>query len=586
MNIYHFLHKKVYNKKPLQVFIFTLFFLLIPNLSLAQKATIKSGNYKIYLGDSLNIPLKIENTTTVPKIEFPDIKNIKFSAGDRANFFNYTSFVNGKVTRSKGIEITIVVTPQEAGEYNITGIYYYNYNKNNKKIKTDSFTLQVLKPKINNFMITEIIPNKKKYYQGEKINLSLNWYLKGPVNNYALTFDLLKKKKIYNIKNLPTPNNIQKQFFRFSPLDNIPFTISTISRNGESYALYNSKFSLFVNEVGIWNKAVFSAKGNIHIPTKQEDIFGKIISKQERIFTDSPLLELEILPLPPSPANFSQGVGILQAQKNVSPTKIKVGEAIIFKLKISGTGNFHAINPPPTNIWEKDFEVYHREDQIQIGDDFTEFSYILRPKNQKIQYIPAIYFTYFDLSKEDYNVQKIAKTPIQVKNAEKLSLDNVVSFAPLEKNNKQNLEIAIVPKFSKIKASTNIAPLATALFFIPPFGFFSLSLYWIWQKKRKLYLQKQLLLAKYTPPKNTDFSKKILYWMYQFLLQKKISEPKIQSIIFHYSKLNKLNNCTPKQIALLEKLRLLYKEIVFGKKPILTKQKKAIQKEIKSIFYV
>lgn len=565
-------------------FCFALLFILTPYFAQAQKVTLKSGNYNVYLGDDLNIPLRIENITTIPKIEFPSIKNIKFSAGDRANSFSYTSIINNKVTRTKGIEVIIIIRPQALGTYSIPGIFYYN--KNNQKQKTAGFTIRVLKPKINDSLITEIISNKKKYYQGEEILLELKWYLSNRIDNYNIAFDLLKKKEFYNLKNLPIPKNVQKKFFRFSPLDNIPFAVSQAQKNNKNYTLYSSKFSLFVEEHGIWNEAVFSIKGNINTATNKRDFFGRVVFKPERVFVESPLLELEILPLPtPIPKDFSKGVGVFQAKKIVSPTNVKIGEAIIYRLQIKGKGNFYAINSPSTSIWEKDFEVYHRQENTQIRNNLIEFSYILRAKNEQIKHIPEITFTYFDLSKEDYNFQTLGKTAIQVEIAEKLSLDNVVSFVPLEKKKKEAPEIIITPQFSKIENPINIGAPAIPFLFFPPLSFLALIFFQKQKRKKRITSQKQALLAKYTFSEKTDFSKKILFWLYQFLLKKEVSESKMQSIIFHWEKLNQLKNCNQKETALLEKLRLLYKEIVFGKKKITPEQEAVIKKEIKTTFY-
>lgn len=206
-----------------------LFFLLLSLPVFPQTVSLNSGIYEVYLGDKLEINMRLENINTIPRIEFPNIKNLYFSASDRAKSFNYTSIINGKITRSQGIEVTILITPNALGEYKVPGIFYYN--KKNQREQTKGFAILVLKPEESDAMFTEIVSTKKKYYQGEKIYLDLRWYLKKEVTNYKVQFPLLEKKDYYQLKNIPIPNNRRKQYFQFSPLDSIPFQVTTEQRS-------------------------------------------------------------------------------------------------------------------------------------------------------------------------------------------------------------------------------------------------------------------------------------------------------------------------------------------------------------------
>ena len=540
----------------------------------AQKAYLKSGNYEVYLGDNLELNLKIENIVTVPRIEFPNIKNLKFSASDRARSFNYTSIINGKITKSQGIEITIIIKAEALGIYHIPGIIFYN--KQNQKEQTSGFSVKVLEANLSNSMFTEIIVDKKKYYQNEKINLNLQWYLANQVKNFELTFPILKKKDFYHLKNIPIPQNNKKKYFRFSPLDNIPFQASKVQKNGQDYTLYSSKFSLFVAETGIWSEATFSAKGDVRTQiSNRTDFFGRKLWRYEKIFANSPLLELEIIPLPPSPKNFSKGVGNFQIKKTIDTQRLQVGEPINLALQINGEGNFQAIQPPKTTTWEKNFEVYYREEQTKIRENSIEFFYILRPKNEQIKKIDTINFIYFDLIKEKYTTHYIKETTLQVTPAKILSADDVLSFASLKKKEKPQKTITtLVPQLSSIKKTSEIKFLALIFLFFPPVSFLTIINWHKKRKKKNLMLKKQNILAKYKLTNNINFSKEILTWMYRFLLQKGVPEIKIQTILFHKTNLPKLQHCSQKEIFFLQRLRNIYNEIVFCGKKISIKEQK------------
>ena len=140
------------------------------------------------------------------------------------------------------------------------------------------------------------------------------------------------------------------------------------------------------------------------------------------------------MPLPPSPTNFTGAVGEFQVSKKVSSTNIKVGELITFQFLVQGKGNFHSITPPLVKEWKKNFEVYYRPENLRIGENFVEFFYNIRPKNNSVTKIPPIDFVYFDLQSETYVTQTLSNTPLQVEDAESLTLDNIVSYAPTNNN--------------------------------------------------------------------------------------------------------------------------------------------------------
>ena len=521
----------------------------------------------------------MENISVVPPIEFPEVKNLKFSASDRANTYNFTYVRNGKISQTYGIELNIIITPELAGDYYIDGIYYYD--KNNQKKKTGGFNLKVIKPIVSNAMLVEIIPNKQKYYVGEKIILDLHWYLKNKVQNLKLNFSLLDKKIFYNLQNIPLPNNLSRQIFNFSPLDNIPFSLQKVKKNGENYSLYSTKFSLFIENEGEWKDAKFSVKGDVLTPTQQLDFFGKQIWRYNRVFAENPLLELKILPLPPNPANFTGAVGNFQISKKVNPTNIKVGEPITFQFLVQGDGNFHSITPPVFKEWEKDFEVYYRPENLRIGENFAEFFYTIRPKNNSVTEIPPIDFVYFDLQSETYATQTLAATFLQVQDAESLTLDNIISYAPT--NNEQDFSIdnvVIEPNFTITPASSIGIFFPSVFLLFPPLVFFALMGFFAQKEQQFLRKQKKAILAKYQVDSKASFNKQILAKMLLFLLHKGIEEKKLQSFLFHQEKIPKIKGCSKEQVLFLTYLRDLYNEIYFSKKIISPEEKTKISQQI------
>lgn len=121
----------------------------------------------------------------------------------------------------------------------------------------------------------------------------------------------------------------------------------------------------------------------------------------------SPSTTINVVPLPPAPADFSGGVGDFSISASIDKAKVKTGEPVVIKVVVSGNGNLKLIRQPKV-VFPRDFTVYDTKvaDSTRFTDEgysgYMEFDYIAEPKNQGSYTIPAIAFTYFDLHDDAY----------------------------------------------------------------------------------------------------------------------------------------------------------------------------------------
>ena len=558
--------------KAISLFVFIFSFFLFNEVVRSQEVSISAGPHEFYLGDSLEVDLKLENLSTIPKIEIPKINNLVFNVSDRASSFSYTSIINGKFSQSKGISIKILVQAKKTGTYYVPGIFAYN--SNNQRKQTKSFVINVLEPDKTKYMLTEVIPNKKVYYKGEKVRLDLKWYIKKAIEDYKLFFPLLDERDFYHLKSNPPPPNYSRRNFQFGPLQNVPFYNFSGEKDGERYTIFATSFSLFIEQVGSWEVPVFSAKGKTADGySNRRDFFGRRLPKYKNLFSNSQNQEIIILDLPAKPANFSGAVGDFTIQTQADANQLKVGEPIKLLITIKGDGNFYNIKDLVPNEWANNFEVYFQEEKNILKDKLAQFSYILRPLSTQVTEIPSIDFSYFNPKKEEYFNVKSRAIPLQVNEAVVLKKEDIISYS--QENTAQ--------KEKPIKASFNlnfITPSNNWLGYyailigglLPPAIFFSLQGSVILRRRSSIIKQKQYLAKKYTlANKSAEFSQTLKNYVMRALVSLDLKNKNFATFTQEDLKNKGMKN---QDIELILNFRALYNEIIFGNKKLLPEEEK------------
>jgi hypothetical protein len=174
----------------------------------------------------------------------------------------------------------------------------------------------------------------------------------------------------------------------------------------------------------------------VEATTLQSAFFaGASASKKSRALT------VEVLPLPAAgrPADFSpSNVGTYTVKSEVDRKTVKAGEAVSWKITLSGTGNLHnAKVPRPEGL--DGFKVYEPTLKEDLARDDTirgekSYTYLLMPQKGGKLILPAVQFAYFDPQAAKYDVAKappieltIEGDPAAMQNAQNTpSQDNVL----------------------------------------------------------------------------------------------------------------------------------------------------------------
>ena len=134
---------------------------------------------------------------------------------------------------------------------------------------------------------------------------------------------------------------------------------------------------------------------------------GGVFARREPRKVISEPLELTVKPLPAQgrPANFSGAVGKFSISEEGSPSKVKIGDPITMKVKISGTGSFERVTAPQIADaagWRSypATSSFRSDDASGYRGEKT-FEQAVIPEVKK-NAMPVYDFSYFDPSAEKY----------------------------------------------------------------------------------------------------------------------------------------------------------------------------------------
>ena len=121
----------------------------------------------------------------------------------------------------------------------------------------------------------------------------------------------------------------------------------------------------------------------------------------------APGITIQVDPLPQRPAGFSGGVGHFSISAQLDKTEVKANDPVKMRVIVTGVGNMKLLKQPEVKF-PKDFDHYDAKvtDKTQLTTKGLEgsviYDFLAVPRHQGDFEIPAIEYTYFDISSNQY----------------------------------------------------------------------------------------------------------------------------------------------------------------------------------------
>jgi hypothetical protein len=245
------------------------------------------------------------------------------------------------------------------------------------------------------------IVDRSRVYQGEQITVVYKIYTRARIVNYS-------------ISKLPTMTGFWGEELQLPQQVNLTNEVI----NGKQYQVgILKKMALFPTQNGTLeiNPMELTCQVQVQSKRRSNDIFDQFFNdpffgaQTSNVPLKSPPVKVTVLPLPQNnvPESFHGAVGKFSLNASLNKHSAKTNEPISLKATINGTGNVKILEAPKLKL-PTDFEQYDpkvKEDITRSGETINgskSFEWLIVPRYPGDKKIPALEFSYFDISQKRY----------------------------------------------------------------------------------------------------------------------------------------------------------------------------------------
>ena len=427
-----------------------LLFLLSPFTLMAQEMTVQAPK-SVFLGDNFTVQFVVNDEAS--DFRGPSFKGFSLRSGPNPNRMSYSTNFNGKVTNTLQYSFSYTLTADREGTFTVAPA---TCTSKGKKLSSESFSIKVVKPtpaqqqqrqqqqqqrrrasfdpfdmfdpwgqqqqqqqqqqppRIDeSSLFARASVSKSNPYQGEQIIVTYKIYTQVPVRQFAI--DKLPGNKGFWAEDL-TPDNQQVRQHE-ETIDGRRYQVAEI-RRGALFPQQSGSLSIEPLDLNVLALVQNQRRRTGTLLDLFDDPFFNTAQAVERPL-HTKKINLSVKPLPSSPDDFSGAVGTFSVKGGLSLDSVKAGEAVSYRLTLSGRGNLMLINPPSPRF-PSSFETYDPQvqDKINRNDNGISgsrtYEWVLIPRQDGSFTIPAYKFIYFDPASGQYKTLTVDSQTIQV----------------------------------------------------------------------------------------------------------------------------------------------------------------------------
>lgn len=416
--------------------------LLLLHTSLCGQGISVQAPETVFVGDNFTVTFTVEGE--LQSFNAPSFKGFTLRGRPQQGTSYSFSNRNGRSSNSTQSSLTYSLTADAEGTFTIGSA---SCTVNGKKLTSNSFTVKVIKPtatqqqqrqqqqqqqqqrrssfdpfgffdidpndffsmdpwgqqqqpqaapKIDNrSLFVRASANKTNLYEGEQLIVSYKIYFQTP--NVQVSKEKLPSNKSFWCEKLPTAKTKEEI------VDGRHYWVAEYSRE----ALFPQKSGSLSTE---------PLELTMQVPVRQNPFYPTQYA--EHSIHSNPI-NINVKPLPSSPDGFSNAVGSFTVKGGLSLDSVKAGDAVSYKLTVSGRGNLMLITPPDPSF-PKSFERYDPQiqDNINRGEGGISgsrtYEWVLIPREDGTFTIPTYRFIYFDPAAGQYKTLTVDAQTVTV----------------------------------------------------------------------------------------------------------------------------------------------------------------------------
>lgn len=440
--------------------------ILSTSITFAQDIKFEAKVSKTKLGVNERLRIDFEMNKDGDNFTPPDFENFNVIGGPNTSVSQ--SWLNGVKSFTK--TYTYFLAPKNKGKFKI--------KQATIEIEGTVYKTQVLTVNVTSAVKRPNDPDNADNIADDNIHLVAEVSKTNPYLNEAITVVYkLYVSTTTGVSNWREVDNPRFNDFWSQNIDIKGLKIQNGTYQGKEYRyVILRKTVLYPQKTGKLDIEPLSLDITVDVPTNRRDIFGGRYMAQVHKTVSAGKQTINVKPLPENgkPANFSGAVGDFKFNVITSKTELNASESLQARVEVTGNGNLKLFQLPKLKL-PSSLEVYEPEHNENIRTNLNGMqgaisdSYTVVPQYKGKYPIPAVSFSYFDLSTESYKtvasgeiIIDVIEGPINTTNSDHTIAAANTSKQDVVLNNNQ---------FAFIKTEPNLKS-------IQPKFFFKTTLFW------------------------------------------------------------------------------------------------------------
>lgn len=434
------------------------------------KLDVSANRGNIYLGESINLTVKVSGMRNPPEPDLSAMKNCKITLlGSRTENYQYITIINNRTTKVSfiGRVLTYQITPSAGGTFTAGPV---KLNIGGRTISQKGPTIEVAGMEEQDDVFVTISASRESVLVDEPFEITLSIAIKRLKGRYAgadpldpgdpptLTVAFLDVKPIdgleppdinrllqkhlvsqrkqpgfavnnYTLRNDPSIFNSMFNFDDFMNVRKAKFIFDRheVEKNGRAYFEYRLSLLYVPKEEGNYTFGPAEYKGKTVVKV---DAGGHITSKH--IFAIGPAYTVRVVPPPEEgrPPSFIGAIGTnLTVEASLDTQTCNVGDPLTLTLSVSGDFSVANIYPPTLSMQAditRNFRIYEDTVQSVTKDNGKEYVYTIRPIRSGTIELPPIEVSYYDAAERRYRTVRTKPIPVRANEIVEIAEVNII----------------------------------------------------------------------------------------------------------------------------------------------------------------
>lgn len=385
--------------------------------------SISPGPY--YIGAPFDLTIKVINESeheppTLPEIEGADVGEIFRSTQQ--------TIINFKASRT--VVYQFPITPRRAGPLVIPSIQIAIAGES---MQTSPKTLTVSKSDSGDLLFVEVHPSRESIYLGESLELTLEIWIKQYLdrrNNFGTATDMQSC--------IDFRNSSWGLFGELlEDLRRLPVRHGQRTDAGgveHQYYVYQLRRTVWPEKTDLLDLGNISiiVRYPLRVDRDRTFFFSEARVTRARPVIAAPEMDpvvVKPIPTPGQPPWFNGAVGRYQFAVTAKPTEVRIGDPITLTMSLRGGGQLDLLQPPRLEKVAPLVEQFKIPDEMLAGEvkgNTKRFTQTIRARNDAVEEIPQIPFTYFDTASEAFVTLHSDPIPIHVAVSDRMAVSTMV----------------------------------------------------------------------------------------------------------------------------------------------------------------